>query len=54
MDAGYFPLLILLFDGKGIIDYGREVVVNSPQEIPSGVTFKVLETNYETPLVVKG
>ena len=45
---GYFPLLILL------VDDGQELVVHQPTEIPSGVTFKVLETNYEPPLIVKG
>lgn len=35
---GWFPLLILL------VEEGREMVVQSPKDIPSGVTFKVLKT----------
>jgi hypothetical protein len=35
----YFPLLILL------VDSGKTVRVTGPSEIPSGVSFKVLETN---------
>lgn len=48
-DKGYFPLLILVFDKDELIDEGREMVVETPQDIPSGKTFTVLETNYEPP-----
>ena len=46
VSEGYFPLLILL------VDDDREMVVARPADIPCGKTFRVLQTNYEPPLVV--
>ena len=39
MNDGYFPVLIRL------VDSGEHMVVTTPEKIPSGRPFKVLETN---------
>jgi hypothetical protein len=36
----WFPLLILL------VDKNQQMIVNSPEEIPTGATFKVIKTKY--------
>lgn len=36
----YFPLLILL------VDSNKKMIVETPEDIPNGVGFKVLKTNY--------
>jgi hypothetical protein len=44
----YFPIRILE------VKSGKSYVVNSPEEIPAGVTFKVLECNVvDEPVIIQ-
>jgi hypothetical protein len=39
----YFPIKIQIMDSKHP-DFGRTFIMKSPHDIPSGVSFKVVET----------
>lgn len=40
----YFPIKIRITEQTSA-KFGKELIVQAPEEIPSGISFKVLETN---------
>lgn len=41
---GYFPIKIRITEQTSS-RFGQEIILQTPEELPSGVSFKVLETN---------